>query len=182
MYNILLVDVNWLQCYMLTRSLTVGRFSLLLQVKNNGRLNSATNLCYWYGGYTDPPSAYSFITSSKLIKYEAGVKKGNDKLPKGIQKKLDEKKKLSANQEQLVRGLEEMNEDVKVAPEERVGRMPKVFLEVYELSSESEGEDEDEAPPAPQPKKKAPAKSKKKGKKAKDQQEEVDDTPVTKKA
>ena len=141
-------------------------------------MKNASNLCYWYGGYTDPSHAYSFLNTSKLISYDTGVKKGYDKLPKGIQKKLDEKKKLSSTQEQLVRGLTEMNEDAKLAPKERIGYMPKVFLEVYEVSCKpSEG-----VLPTPKHKKTiAPDKSTKKEKKARDQQAEVADIPVKKK-
>jgi hypothetical protein len=43
-----------------------------------------------------------------------GLKKGYDTLPKAIQKKIDERKKLLlGGQAQLVRGLMEMNEDLK---------------------------------------------------------------------
>jgi hypothetical protein len=58
-------------------------------VKEANRLANMTNLVYWYGAYADPLHAFSFIISSKLVSYKDGVKKGYDKLPKALQKKLD---------------------------------------------------------------------------------------------
>eukprot|EP00339_Tiarina_fusa_P000689 CAMPEP_0117006428 /NCGR_PEP_ID=MMETSP0472-20121206/6659_1 /TAXON_ID=693140 ORGANISM="Tiarina fusus, Strain LIS" /NCGR_SAMPLE_ID=MMETSP0472 /ASSEMBLY_ACC=CAM_ASM_000603 /LENGTH=939 /DNA_ID=CAMNT_0004707889 /DNA_START=241 /DNA_END=3060 /DNA_ORIENTATION=- len=107
-------------------------YSMHDKVKSAGRLDSMTNLVYWYGAYNDPPSAYSFLAVKKLIPYDVGIKKGYDQTPKG-------KKKVN---DQLIRGLEEMKEDLVKEPEDRSGRMGSEFMEVYQLPTDSEDDAE----------------------------------------
>jgi predicted transcriptional regulator len=110
-------------------------------VKANNRLHCLTNLVYWYGSYNNPQNAYSLLTSNKMISYENAVKKGYLKVPNWLQKKLDANQKITAAQDQLLRGLEEMREDLEKDPKDRRGRMP-AFIESWELDSEPEDEEE----------------------------------------
>ena len=120
----------------------ISRF--IWQVKANNRLKNMTNLLYWYGAYDDVKNAYSFVASSKLVSYENGLKKGYNKPSKAIQKKIDEGKKLSPAQEQLLKGLEEMREDKEKDPEDRRGKMQSDFSEAYDTDSELDEELDEE--------------------------------------
>jgi hypothetical protein len=106
-----------------------------------------THLVYWYGAYTDPPLAYSFLASGKLVLYKDGVKRGLDQLSKAMQKKYDAangKKPLPPSLQQEIRALEEMKEDLDVEPHERRGRLAKSFPEDYDDESD-EAEDDDDS-------------------------------------
>jgi hypothetical protein len=102
-----------------------------------------TNLVYWYGAYADPPNAFSFIVSSKLVSYNDGVKKGYDKLPKAMQKKLDagDGKPLPAGLKQEVRALEEMKQDLEKEPHARTG----LLLASEENYNEWDDDNEDDS-------------------------------------
>lgn len=138
------------------------------QVKKQGRLASASNLVYWYGAYDDPANAYSFVVKKNLIPYAIGEKKGLNKVPNAVQKKLDAGKKLSGPDKMLVRGLEEMYEDNEKEADERHGRMNQAFLEDWEFA-------EEEVIVQEQKIEKPKPKSKTKKRKGKD--EEVDSKP-----
>lgn len=122
-----------------------------MQVKQQGRLSSATNLVYWYGSFNDPTNAYSFVVTSKLIPYTVGEKKGFHEVPKNIQRKIDAEKKLTGQEKMLVEGLAEMQDDKGKAPDERRGRMHTAILEEWEYDEEEEAvveEVEEEEPNA----------------------------------
>jgi hypothetical protein len=136
-----------------------------------------TNLVYWYGASEDITNAYSFLPTSKLISLENAKKKGIDQVPKAIQKKIDQGKKLSKGDSQLTKGLEEMHLDLKKAPEDRVGYLSPV-LEDYEFPPEEEmlpGEPED-LPPKTKRSKKEEQKPKTTKKKKDKKKSEISDT------
>jgi len=74
-------------------------------------------LVYWYGAAVD--KAFSFIPSNKIVSYENGVKRGLHVLPLIIQKKMDTKRKLNGTEENLMKGLLEMADDVELPPKDR---------------------------------------------------------------
>ena len=139
-----------------------------------------TYLVYWYGSYEDPASAYSLVIRKNILSYEDGVKKGLEKIPKAVQKKISEGKPLNTSQLMAKRGREEMAEDLLKAPELRRGRMPP-FQELYENDSEDEMPPEDvadsvveETVPGPKRKKQ------KKMKKNVGEEEEEESKPIKK--
>mmetsp|Transcript_19636 Transcript_19636/g.48279 ORF Transcript_19636/g.48279 Transcript_19636/m.48279 type:complete len:822 (-) Transcript_19636:25-2490(-) len=139
-------------------------FTMYDKVKKQDRLASASNLVYWYGAYDDPANAYSFVIKTKLIPYATGIKKGHNKLPNPLQKKLDAGKKLGGQEKMLVQGLEEMEEDKDKEPNERHGRMNQAFLEDWEFAGEElivQEQEEEKPKPKPKPKAKKTKKRKK---------------------
>ena len=71
-----------------------------------------THLTYWYGQFNDLPSAYSFQKTSQLLSYEGGMKKTEKKIS-NLRQKLDQGKKLSSKDINLIKGMEEMEKDRK---------------------------------------------------------------------
>jgi len=116
-----------------------------------------TRLIYWYGAES-LEEAYSFYQPSKIVDYEKGVEKGKDKVPSSIKKKLDNGKKLSKSEKQIVEGLEQISGDAKLEASERVSWLPSWKEDWEEDDSEEEEEDEE-------PKKKPEKRKKSKGNK-----------------
>ena len=99
-------------------------------------------------------SAFSFLPAKSVISYEEGVKKGHDKLPLKLQKKINAGKKITAGEELKKRGLEEIAEDAKLPKEERQKWLFE-FEEEYELEEELEELEEEILIEEPPPKKKS---------------------------
>ena len=73
-----------------------------------------SKLIFWYGvKYEDRAQAYSFVSESKVISYEQGKLQGYNILPTKIANKLKKKQKLTKIEEQIHRGLREVELDVK---------------------------------------------------------------------
>jgi hypothetical protein len=125
-----------------------------------------THLTYWYGCYHDLQSAYSFQKTNKLISYEAGYKSIEKKLIV-LRRKLSEGKKLARKDADLLKGMEEMELDLKKHPGERSGYVGFDFPEEYHLLLEEEVVVEQDEPQKKQklikdkPKKKKTKKKKK---------------------
>jgi hypothetical protein len=103
-----------------------------LQTRQSGR--EMTRLVFWYGvKYEDRGQAYSFVQSAKITSFEEGEKAGHCNIPKKIQAKLDKKVKLTKTEEQIERGLRELQEDMKKEKSERIQWMMN-FQEDYELA------------------------------------------------
>jgi len=96
-----------------------------------------THLTYWYGCYEDLQSAYSFQKTNKLISYDAGSKSIEKKLIV-LRRKLSEGKKLAKKDADLLKGMEEMELDLKKNPGERSGYVGFDFPEEYHLLLEEE--------------------------------------------
>ena len=90
-------------------------------------------LIYYYGSDLND-NCFSFIPQRSFTSYENGVKKGYDKLPKNIQKKVDGSGKLTKADSNVIQRLEEMREDLKKEPKERRGKLDDV-REGYEMLS-----------------------------------------------
>lgn len=88
-----------------------------------------TFLVFWYGS-ADISSSYSFLAAANVKTYDDAVKMSLDKVPTKIQKKIDAGKSLTNREKDLLRGLEEMREDLEKAPEERIKGERK---ELYEM-------------------------------------------------
>ena len=73
-----------------------------------------SRLIFWYGvKFEDRAQAYSFVSESKVISYEQGKLQGYNILPSKIANKLKKKQKLTKIEEQIHRGLREVELDVK---------------------------------------------------------------------
>jgi hypothetical protein len=93
-------------------------FDYYSKCKRTKTLHQLDYLIYHYGS-TDPTDCYSFIKHEQFKTYEDGVRDGDDVLPARIQSKLDAGQKLGEEEEQRVRGLQEMREDIVKPIEER---------------------------------------------------------------
>lgn len=117
----------------------------VLQTRQNGR--EMTRLVFWYGvKYEDRGQAYSFVPSSKIISFEEGEKGGNCKMPKKIKAKMEKGLKLTKTEEQIERGLRELQLDMQKDKSDRIQWMMH-FQEEYELA-ESMPEPKPESPEA----------------------------------
>ena len=97
-----------------------------------------TRLVFWYGvKYEDRGQAYSFLPPNKIVSFEEGEKQGLCQMPKKIQAKLDKGAKLTKTEEQMKRGLIELQEDMKRNKSARIKWMMN-FQEDYELAESME--------------------------------------------
>lgn len=97
-----------------------------------------TRLVFWYGvKFEDRGQAYSFLPESKIVHYEEGERMGYCKMPKKIQQKIDKDAKLTKTEEQIRRGLIEIETDMKKDKSERVAWMMK-WKEDFEYAEEEE--------------------------------------------
>ena len=126
-----------------------------------------TRLIYWYGT-ENLEEGYSFYQSNKIVSFEKGVDKGNDKVPPGIQKKIDGNKKLTKTDKQIVKGLEQIAEDAQLEASERVAWLPE-WEEDWEADDnlEDQLEEDDEEEDMEEDDSIAASRSKKKGNKRK---------------
>ena len=126
-----------------------------------------TRLIYWYGT-ENLEEGYSFYQSNKIVSFEKGVDKGNDKVPPGIQKKIDGNKKLTKTDKQIVKGLEQIAKDAQLEASERVAWLPE-WEEDWEADDnlEDQLEEDDEEEDMEEDDSIAASRSKKKGNKRK---------------
>ena len=126
-----------------------------------------TRLIYWYGT-ENLEEGYSFYQSNKIVSFEKGVDKGSDKVPPGIQKKIDGNKKLTKTDKQIVKGLEQIAEDAQLEASERVAWLPE-WEEDWEADDnlEDQLEEDDEEEDMEEDDSIAASRSKKKGNKRK---------------
>jgi hypothetical protein len=78
------------------------------------------------------------LATKYLIPYKAGVKKKLDRIPRSLQKKIDQSKTLIGAEQQLIDALDEMRLDLAKEPHERHGSLSQAFREVWELSTDDE--------------------------------------------
>lgn len=81
-------------------------------------------LVYWYGS-DGLDAAFSFIHPSKIVDYDAGVRSNYHLIPDDLQCRIDQGHVLTQDELTLVRGLEVIEREQKVSPDDRV----KWFLE-----------------------------------------------------
>ncbi len=83
-----------------------------------------TRLVFWYGvKFEDRGQAYSFLPETKIVHYEEGERLGYCKMPRKIQQKIEKNAKLTKTEEQIRRGLIEIEEDMRKDKSERVAWM-----------------------------------------------------------
>ena len=97
--------------------LLMGFIFLLFSVQRKRLNKPIPRLVYWYG--TEIEEAFSFIPANKIVSYKNGCKRGLNKIPVNIKKKLDGNKKLNGTEKIIVNGLSDMEADAKLPPEER---------------------------------------------------------------
>lgn len=107
-------------------------FDYFSKRKRTKTLAQLDYLVYHYGS-DDPTDCYSFIAQELFKSYEDGVRDGDDILPERIQGKLDSNVPLTEEEEQRVRGLTEMKEDLEKKPKDRKRNVG--FKERYEETS-----------------------------------------------
>jgi hypothetical protein len=93
-------------------------FDYYSKCKRTKTLAQLDYLIYHYGS-TDPTDCYSFIKHDQFKSYEDGVRDGDDVLPGRIQTKIAAGHPLSEEEDQRVRGLQEMREDIAKPIEDR---------------------------------------------------------------
>jgi hypothetical protein len=104
------------------------------QTQASGR--DMTRLVLWYGvKFEDRGQAYSFLPESKIVPYEDGQRNGYCKIPPKIEQKIDKKQKLTKTEEQIRRGLIEIEADMGRDKSERAAWMMQ-FKEDYEYAEE----------------------------------------------
>lgn len=108
-------------------------FDLYTKAKKAKKLDNLAYLAYHYGAQED---FYSFIEQEDFIDFETGKEKGYDTLPASIAEKVEKGEELSEEEQQLVRGLEELKEDLDKECSER--KRGALFQERH---------DEEDAPP-----------------------------------
>ena len=81
------------------------------QAQATGR--SMSRLIFWYGvKFEDRAQAYSFVSENKVISYEQGKLQGYNILPSKIANKIKKRQHLTKIEEQIHRGLMEVELDV----------------------------------------------------------------------
>ena len=100
-----------------------------MDTKTRERQESRWYLLYWYGSAQD--IAFTYSQKSNIISYEQGVKRGLNKPPPSIQKKIDANKKLTKSDTEHVESLKLAEAARQLPIEER--RRPIPFMEDYEL-------------------------------------------------
>lgn len=93
-------------------------FDLFSKGKRTKTLDKMDYLIYHYGS-EDPTDCYSFISQDQFKSHEDGVRDGDHVVPARIQSKIDAGQALSEEEEERVRGLKEMEEDLLKPPDER---------------------------------------------------------------
>jgi len=84
-----------------------------IQLKAQNRLGKVTYIVYWYDA-TDLNQAYSFISPSQII-FEAEMMKHRlHQLPAWVQRKLDNQMNLTELDQDVIRGYQEMQADLKL--------------------------------------------------------------------
>lgn len=129
---------------------------------------------YWYGTL-QLDEAYSFLSPKLVTRYENAVKKKTHEIPAAVVRKRDDPNKvLNDNDLNIIRGFEEMKEDLPLEPSGRKRGVVN-FQEDYEFEENDEQEDDEDVVDDS-------AKPKKKRKPVKEQEEEsLDDTIKPKK-
>lgn len=95
-----------------------------------------TRLVLWYGvKFEDRGQAYSFLPETKIVPYEEGQRNGYCKIPPKIEQKIEKKLKLTKTEEQIRRGLIEIEADMARDKSERAAWMMQ-FKEDYEYAEE----------------------------------------------
>lgn len=104
------------------------------QTQASGR--DMTRLVLWYGvKFEDRGQAYSFLPESKIVQYEEGQRNGYCKIPPKIKQKIEKNQKLTKTEEQIRRGLIEIEADMARDKSGRAAWMMH-FKENYEYAEE----------------------------------------------
>jgi len=82
--------------------------------------------------------SFSFLPKGFIKSHEDGLELGLEQIPKNVQNKLDNGKKLMLSEEFHVKALEQFNSDMKLAPEARAKWMRGFYEQCNEESSDSE--------------------------------------------
>ena len=80
------------------------------------------------------------------MSFENGQKAGKDRIPDAIQKRIETNLPLGPQQALLVKGLEEMQDDLLLDPSDRTGRLGGDFRESYDMLSDDDDDDDDDMP------------------------------------
>ena len=114
--------------------------SYLEQAKDQNSLDSIKSLVYWYGYFDELKEAYSFVYPSKLMTYETGMNRIKRKMSFLNKRKKEGKTVVPLFDQGLLKGMEEMKEDLKKMPSKRCGYVGRY----WEEDNDSEYDDEEE--------------------------------------
>lgn len=126
-----------------------------MREKTMSNHTTMSRLVFWYGTTQDSlADAFSFIAAKNTMSYEEGRDKYLS-IPSKIKTKMNKNKKLTKSEEQLVRGLEDIQKDNELPTEKRQSWLFD-FEEEYEMDDDDDvdSEQEDnETKTEPEPKK-----------------------------
>lgn len=105
-------------------------YDMFGKAKRSKKVDKLAYLVYHYG-HDDPDDCYSFIEQDDFIPYEIGKDRGYDIMQEDLAVKVKEGGDLTEEEEIIVRGLKELEEDVPKEPSERK-RGTTDFQERYE--------------------------------------------------
>lgn len=90
-------------------------------LKRFEKTNQTPRLVYWYGStWNDISNSFSFLSPKAIISYEQGIQQGSNQLSSALQKKVAAGKQLTAKENALVKGLEELKEESELSKKERL--------------------------------------------------------------
>ena len=99
------------------------------------------NLVYWYGSYTKPQEAYSFLLSDKIVQIEEETSADD------TADKIIELCTWNNDQETRERVYSEMVEDLSKSPDKRrglMGPLDEVYVATQHEEEEEDSDDSDE--------------------------------------
>jgi hypothetical protein len=118
--------------------------SFLEQAKDQNSLDSIKSLVYWYGYFDELKEAYSFVYPSKLMTYETGMNRIERKVSFLNKRKKEGKAVVPLFDQGLLKGMEEMKEDLKKMPSKRCGYVGRYWEEDNDSDYDNEEDYNDE--------------------------------------
>jgi hypothetical protein len=103
--------------------------SNLEQAKDQNNIDSIQSLVYWYGYFDELKEAYSFVCPSKLMTYETGMNRIEKKMSILIKRKREGKAVVPLFDQGLLKGMEEMKEDLQKKASKRCGYVGRYWEE-----------------------------------------------------
>jgi hypothetical protein len=114
--------------------------SNLEQAKDQNNFDSIKSLVYWYGYFDELKEAYSFVCPSKLMTYETGMNRIEKKMSILNKRKREGKAIVPLFDQGLLKGMEEMKEDLQKKASKRCGYVGRY----WEEDNDSDYDDDEE--------------------------------------
>jgi hypothetical protein len=105
--------------------------------RSKAKLVALDYLVYVYGS-DDPDDCYNFVSQDEFVSLEDARAQGLDQLPEQLQERVKAEEALSEVESKLVRGFEEMREDLAKEPQDRKPQGKFAFSERHEEQQKKE--------------------------------------------